>query len=124
MSKTVFFYGSLKRGHYNYKRFGMDECKFLGSAEIWGYKLFTNVMYPAVINSGDDNDIVYGEVFLVPDELFQLLKQMEIGAGYHIDTVDAVWDAEKQVTVELFAMNLPQVERRWEFISDGVFKLN
>lgn len=119
--KIVFFYGTLKRGFYNYERFGMDKCEFLGTAEVRGYKMYSNGIYPAIINSEDDNDIIFGEIFKIDDKLFNALNRMETGAGYHIDAVEAVWSGGGQINVELFAMNAVDVNR-WKLIESGNFK--
>lgn len=85
----VFFYGTLKRGHYNYERFKSGLC-YLQSDAVDNYSLVeANPYYPhAVVDVGG---VIYGEVFQVMDErTFNSIDNMELGAGYKQELITTV----------------------------------
>ncbi len=83
----VFIYGSLKKGFYNHQRCNMDKAQFIINTVIHNAKLFSLGSYPAVILDGEEADIVYGEIYDIPDDVFKPIQQMEIGAGYSQRTI-------------------------------------
>lgn len=83
MSKLVFFYGTLKRKHYNYTRFFNDESSFVKEDTVLNFSLVQHdyLPYPhAVINAGGH---INGEVHRIDDDrVYQSIRGMELGAGY------------------------------------------
>lgn len=78
----LFVYGSLKRGCYNNPILIKGGAKFLGEIELRGYELCTtHCLYPYMVKS-DNGGKVRGELWDVPEETYQLIRQMELGAGY------------------------------------------
>lgn len=83
-----FVYGSLREGMYNH--YLIKSQKKLADAKIHGYKLISLGSYPAIFKTGNDEDIVVGEVYKITDkDIAQSMHNMEIGAGYHVDEVQA-----------------------------------
>lgn len=82
----VFVYGTLKKG------FPLSEwmtgSKYLGQESIEGFSLVSLGPYPALIacskpdGQPDKNYKVSGELWSMPDETFQKLRQMEERVGY------------------------------------------
>src|SRR6478735_7293759 len=78
--KLVFFYGTLKRGHYNYERF-KEGLTFLHESSVRGYSLVNaNRYYPHAIP--DVDGLVIGEVFEAEEMTARSIEGMEVGAGY------------------------------------------
>jgi gamma-glutamylcyclotransferase (GGCT)/AIG2-like uncharacterized protein YtfP len=74
----VFMYGTLKRGHYNCQRFGLEPC-FLREATVPGITLIDLGAYPGAVSALGEVD---GEVFRVKLDLLRSMDGMEFGAGY------------------------------------------
>jgi len=121
-----FFYGTLRKGYYNYERFGGDKVFKPHSIHnneyiVTGFKMYDNGSYPCVVYTGDKNDKITGEVYHIDDGLANRLYDMEIGAGYHqrtitIDDVDGKFDAL------MYVMYKEQVDNsRWEYIKNGKY---
>lgn len=81
--KTIAVYGSLKRGKYNHTL--IENCTFLGDTTIKG-TLYSLGSYPAIIEDGDNE--YPAEVYEVPDEIYERVRRMELGAGYKEVIVD------------------------------------
>lgn len=94
---TVFFYGTLKRGHYNHKKF-LDyygrakgfHLEFLREARINGATLVQRkgFPYPYCIETGMNSDFVRGEVFSVDIQTFWSMQIMEDSAGYKLSLME------------------------------------
>lgn len=85
MSKVkVLFYGSLRKGEYNYnsfvRRFGADNYQHINTRTINGFRLHSLGAYPAVVS--DENKSIVVDEFLVSPECYNSVRSMELGAGY------------------------------------------
>lgn len=84
----VLFYGSLRKGEYNYnyflRIFGEDNFKYIKTKTIKGFKLYSLGAYPMVIQTNDINDKLVVDEFEVSDEAYSSINSMELGAGYDI----------------------------------------
>lgn len=84
------FYGTLRKGHYNYNRLvarapGME---FEGEQIIGGYKMFDLGHYPCVVKTGNEEDKILVELYTIPDKLHATsIHHMEIGAGYDSEEI-------------------------------------
>ena len=85
------FYGSLRQGHYNYKRLvepapGMI---FEGVKTIYGYILHdTGYGYPmAVKTESPDNKLVVELYYIPENEYSRSIHSMEMGAGYYPEEI-------------------------------------
>jgi gamma-glutamylcyclotransferase (GGCT)/AIG2-like uncharacterized protein YtfP len=79
------FYGSLRIKEYNYKRILGDSSgtKYEGESKITGYKMYDLGPFPAIVETGDETDVVVVDKFHIPDFVNgQRIHSMEIGAGY------------------------------------------
>ncbi len=75
----LFVYGTLRRGCYNHKRFGMDiEGKYIRKDILSGFKL-VHAQYPFMIPTGDDNDVVLGELYTISEAYKWRLDSIEQG---------------------------------------------
>ena len=125
--RTIFVYGTLRKGFYNYDRFGGDEAFKPHSVDgnvyiISEYKMYTNGMYPCIVKSFNKNDKVEGELYHIDDGLFVILRNMEIGAGYRMEEIQ-VNDGDGIVNAYVFTMTQKQVDNgMWKEIEDGIFK--
>lgn len=80
-----FFYGTLKRGHYNNERFS-GKLKFVCIGSVYDHALVSqNAYYPHAIEL--QGGIITGEVFDLDDATLASINSMEFGAGYKIKSV-------------------------------------
>lgn len=79
----IFVYGTLKKGHYNHKRFHMDTQTMIEAEDkVRDLSLvMTNEYYPTAILDLDSH--IVGEVWYITDEsMLAKLRAMERSAGY------------------------------------------
>lgn len=72
--KLLFAYGTLRRGHANSARFGLDKVACTPGVKLMGHQLFDLGWYPG-IRPGEG--YVVGDVFEVPEEQWAALDQYE-----------------------------------------------
>lgn len=81
------FYGSLRKGMYNYDRFlrmfGKESMKFLETVEVSGFSLKDLSFYPAAVKEEGSRIVV--DLFEVSKQCYQTVQHMELGAGYYED---------------------------------------
>jgi len=95
MSKLCFFYGTLKRGHYNNERFA-GGLTYKHDTTVRGFSLVqANAYYPHAIP--DTEGVVYGEVFEVDEQSAKSIDCMELGAGYR--AIDVITDSGVKCTM-------------------------
>lgn len=86
----VYFYGSLRKNHYNYERFkdifGEENFKYNSTKRIKGFKLHSLGAYPMVTVEGDSELVV--DHFTISEEAYHSVRNMELGAGYEEMEVD------------------------------------
>lgn len=87
MSKLVFFYGTLKIGHYNHRRFFNDDSSFLNNDIVDGLGLvrLEGLPYPHAVP--DFTSHIVGEVHRVDEGVYKNIEMMELGAGYSVKEV-------------------------------------
>jgi len=73
----IFVYGSLRKGMRNHSE-EMD-AYFLQNDTIKNYKMYSLRYYPFIISG---NGIIQGEVYDIPEDMFNQIDGMEINAGY------------------------------------------
>ena len=79
----MFFYGTLKKGHYNHTRFSPEGIgKFLGEDRVTGFSLVQPDGLPYPFAVPDVSGTVKGELYEVEERLYNILHRMEEGAGY------------------------------------------
>jgi gamma-glutamylcyclotransferase (GGCT)/AIG2-like uncharacterized protein YtfP len=89
-SMRLFFYGSLRKGEYNFERFEQQwpgALKEIGSGYIVGWDLVDLGSYPSIVPAGEASSVV-GEVYEVSDEVFKHVEALEAEADYRRYTVD------------------------------------
>lgn len=88
-SKKYAFYGTLRLNQPNYKRLlSPQTAKFLGTAELPGYVMFTLDMYPIIVEKPSHPGLpIKVDLFEIEDEYTQrYIHLMELGAGYEEKT--------------------------------------
>lgn len=75
--KYIAVYGSLKKGKYNHSI--LSDSKFMGDTTVKG-TLYRVSSYPALVNEGDTE--YDAEVYQVNDDVYNSIRNMELGAGY------------------------------------------
>ena len=76
------FYGSLRRGMENYAAY-KDDLRYLYSARLQGYQLFSRGEYPFAVRTGGTGAIVV-EVFRIANSnAAKEIHQMELEEGYY-----------------------------------------
>ena len=84
-----FIYGTLLRGHSNYKRYQLDKkSRYLGKVKLKGYQIYNLGGYPAIVESQSQNDVVFGELMDIEPATASSICNMEIGAGYFKSLVE------------------------------------
>lgn len=88
-SKKLYLYGSLRLNQYNYEHFirifGKENFQHIKTDKISGWDLYSLGSYPTVIKGSNHLTV---DVFNVSKEVYENIKSMELGAGYHEHTLD------------------------------------
>jgi gamma-glutamylcyclotransferase (GGCT)/AIG2-like uncharacterized protein YtfP len=86
--KKYAFYGSLRKGMYNYHALAQG-LTYEKTVEVSGYKLFSLGAYPFAIKTNDESDKLVIDLFTITnDRTENSIHRMELGAGYIYDEVD------------------------------------
>ena len=80
--KKIGVYGSLKRERYNHSL--LPESEYIGTGKVKGV-LYKVSSYPAIVDGDDDVEV---ELYRVPDNEYNMVHNMEIGAGYVVRHVE------------------------------------
>ena len=73
--KPLFVYGTLRQGHANSARLGLDgQCDVVNNVQLPGYVLFNLGWFPG-IQPGEGT--VTGDLFMVPEDRFPALDSYE-----------------------------------------------
>ena len=92
----TFVYGSLRRGQFNHERFrGFPEA-FQCEGFIRGAYLKSLGAYPAIVPTEDQEAIVKGEIYDLPEDLHDVILRMELGAGYEFRPVEVLVEANRE----------------------------
>jgi gamma-glutamylcyclotransferase (GGCT)/AIG2-like uncharacterized protein YtfP len=81
----LFIYGSLKRGHFNHTRLGMDKFTFLKEYELPGWKLVSLGSYPGMVRADSSESKVKGEIYEISSmdsKEYQIIYRVEANAGF------------------------------------------
>jgi len=110
--KLIFVYGTLLRGFSNHELITSDKThRFVGDATIKGFKMADLGCYPAIYHTGNDDDLIEGEIFDISAEKFERIRMMEQGAGYKVSVYDRIFNLIGEGSLILFEMDKEQVER-------------
>ena len=71
----AFVYGSLKKGYWN-NRF-LKKSTYCGKANLKGYSLYNVSVFPGMVKSKNDDEIVHGEVYKIDNKTLQILDELE-----------------------------------------------
>ncbi len=83
--QTLFgFYGSLRKGEYNYMALmkNQEGVKYLATVKIPGYKLYSLGSYPVILPTDEFRTVTIDLFKIDNDTVKNRLDRMEIGAGY------------------------------------------
>lgn len=96
----LFVYGTLKKGQRNHNLYEFSKnSEYCGEAIISGAKMYlVGGTIPIVVLSGTTDDKVTGEVYLVKNEVFERVRDMELRAGYEEKTIVAGGEPAKIFT--------------------------
>jgi len=84
--KKVIFYGSLKKGFYNYDRFNsFGKQIFVSDIELPGYDIYSLTHFPAVC---EGKGTIKAEIHIMDIEVYRRVFSMEIGSGYVEEMVE------------------------------------
>ncbi len=88
MNTTIFaFYGSLRRGMENYV-LHKNHLKYLFSARIRGYSLYSRGEFPVAVRSSNTNDSIVVELFSIADRSTrEMIHKLEMDEGYYFETI-------------------------------------
>lgn len=77
------FYGSLRKGQYNYERTGLPKETYIKTVQIEGYEMYSLGAFPLVVQSSNKKDVITVDLFAIANvDLQRGIHLMEIGAGY------------------------------------------
>ena len=87
MNTSVFaFYGSLRRGMENHALHA-SHLKYLFSARLSGFKLYSRGQFPVAVRSSATDSIVV-EVFRIDDpSTREMIHKLEMDEGYYRDSI-------------------------------------
>src|SRR5690242_12504258 len=106
-SELFAFYGSLRRGMENYDVY-KEDLRYLYSARLLGYKLYSRGQYPFAVKTGGDDAIVV-EIFQITNNNTAAdIHRMELEEGYY--STEEIINGKK-TTIYLFnsGENYPEV---------------
>jgi len=83
----TFVYGSLRRGEFNHDRFRGFPESFKCAGFIRKALLKPLGPYPCIVPSEDEQDVVQGEIYDLPESLHNVILNMEVNAGYVFNPV-------------------------------------
>lgn len=86
---SIFVYGSLRVGLYNFNRFNLDTCRSIRNVTLKGlYEMYTfdGLSYPFLTSSETFNSIEGDIIFIDDISVFNSIERMELGAGYERKT--------------------------------------
>jgi len=85
---TVFaFYGSLRRGMENHV-IHSDHLKYLFSARLRGYRLYSREKFPVAVKTNAQEDSIVVELFRIVDKpTREMIHKLEMDEGYFFEEV-------------------------------------
>lgn len=119
--KMLFVYGTLKKGHSLHS--WIEGQQYVGKAEVNNACLIDAGPYPIMVAPVKDASVV-GELYLVDEDLFKALSDMEHRAGYKTITVKAkvvqgVAITGSEVAASCYVFPTHTGTAQWEKISIG-----
>lgn len=119
--KMLFVYGTLKKGHALHS--WIEGQQFVGKAEVSDACLIDAGPYPIMVAPVNGASVI-GELYLVDEDLFKALSDMEHKAGYKTITVKAkvasgVAVAGSEVGASCYVFPTHTGPAQWEKISLG-----
>lgn len=78
-------YGTLKQGHHNHDVFLSPRKPMMVGKYKIPYNLYSNGRYPMLVGNGSSEVLL--EIYELPMELFQKIRDFETPFGYHVESV-------------------------------------
>lgn len=78
-------YGSLRKGEYNFDRFGDNSLNYIETIKVKGYKMYNLGECPAIIHTGKEDHIIECDILSTSKDIFNMIENMEYRAGYVLD---------------------------------------
>lgn len=117
----VFVYGTLKKGGFLHRK--VRDCEFVGNDSLKGYHMLDcSGAFPAIyLTAAEDDNIVYGEVYSVPQDTLN-----------HLDTVEGVPRLYRRTVVQLeeygaaecYVQDFPSYRAEFERILGGRWNIS
>jgi gamma-glutamylcyclotransferase (GGCT)/AIG2-like uncharacterized protein YtfP len=86
-SSTYAYYGSLRRGMINYRKFG-TALDFLYQDVMPGFRMYALESFPYAVKTGNASDVITVEVFRVTNrQAEKSIHALEMREGYYYDEV-------------------------------------
>jgi gamma-glutamylcyclotransferase (GGCT)/AIG2-like uncharacterized protein YtfP len=104
----VFVYGTLKKNHGNHRL--LEKSAYVGRDKITGYKLYDLGVFPAVKKTGDDSDVVYGEVYKISLDTLYSLDVLEGHPNFYARAKERTVIGSTRVWV--YALDADYIDRR------------
>ena len=88
MNTSVFaFYGSLRRGMENHI-LHKNHLKYLFSARLRGYSLYSRGEFPIAVKTSGANDSIVVELFSIADrDTREMIHKLEMDEGYYLENI-------------------------------------
>lgn len=83
----VLFYGSLRKGEYNYNYF-KNGLTYIKTLQIPGYKLYSLGSYPGIKKSNNKDNVITVDLFQINNwKIGKSIDLMEKAAGYGVSNI-------------------------------------
>ena len=115
--RNIFVYGTLKKG------FGLDyyleSSAYVGKAKISGALLYSFGSIPYVVETNNEEDVVYGEVYMVEQVDGEIIDSIELASGYYVLKREAELDNGDKFECDVY---FRPPSKYGVFIEDGEFR--
>ncbi len=105
------FYGSLRRGMENHA-LHENHLKYLFSARIAGYQLYSRGEFPVAVATSSTTDSIVVEVFKIEDaSTRQMIHKLEMDEGYYLKVIE--------IDEQPVGIYLVDDRKNYKYVEDG-----
>lgn len=111
----IFAYGTLKKGGILHKH--MDGAKFVRKKKLRGYVLYLapDETYPLLYYTGDEKDVVAGELWKISDKIKRVLDKHEDGYVLKKLMDHPIMTYYPDFDIKHICRKIPKTKGRYEF---------